>query len=172
MGTIAGGAQGAATLIGSGFTGATDVWFGPFLGSNVKVNSDTSLTVTPPPASTNEGVQVTVATPDAASVTSSLCVLQLGCPNAYFYVADAPLNLSLSGAAPTTTFTLGQTVPPVPSGVICKGGGNAALTIVPRPVTWVVLLAPRPESAGIIEIRLAGQHRVSSHPGGRADELG
>jgi hypothetical protein len=70
-GPISGGTS--VTITGSGFTGATAVKFSDYTATNVKVNSDTSITVTSPPST--EGslygiVDVDVITPIGTSSNS------------------------------------------------------------------------------------------------------
>lgn len=56
------------TVLGSGFTGATEVDFGGVAGTGLMVLSDTQLTVTTPPGTGT--VDVTVATPSGTSTTA------------------------------------------------------------------------------------------------------
>ena len=67
MGSSAGGDT--VTITGSGFTGATDVGFGPTNAADMTVDSDTQITATSP-AGTGT-VDITVTTPDGTSPASS-----------------------------------------------------------------------------------------------------
>jgi hypothetical protein len=58
-------------ITGTGFTGATEVYFGSNLGSNLTVNSDTSITVTAPPASGIGTVDIIIVGPNGTNVISS-----------------------------------------------------------------------------------------------------
>ena len=70
VGPVAGGTT--VTLTGTGFTGATAVWFGQTEVTSLTVDSDTQITVTAPPApgGTTSGQQITVITPIGASTAS------------------------------------------------------------------------------------------------------
>lgn len=57
-------------ITGTGFTGATEVYFGNNLGTNLIVNSDTSITVTSPPASEFGIVDIIVCGPNGVNVIS------------------------------------------------------------------------------------------------------
>src|SRR5262249_49451065 len=61
----------SVTLTGTNFTGASAVYFGTVLGTNLQVNSATSITITTPPQAAGT-VDVTVGTPSGTSPTSSL----------------------------------------------------------------------------------------------------
>lgn len=100
--------QGTVTISGSGFTGATEVWFGPFLSSDFRVTSDSTIVAAPPPASKPEGVSVTIATTTAMSGGPLDCVIiQTGCADAYFYMLSTPFNVAWGGTPFVQTITLG-----------------------------------------------------------------
>ena len=65
-GSAAGGDT--VTITGTGFTGATDVAFGPASAAAMTVDSDTQITATTPPGSGT--VDITVTTPAGTSATS------------------------------------------------------------------------------------------------------
>jgi hypothetical protein len=52
--------QQALTITGGGFTCATSVYFGNLIGLNMQVNSDGSITVTPPPPPSDVTLPYTV----------------------------------------------------------------------------------------------------------------
>ncbi len=111
---------GTVTIWGSGFTGATAVWFGPYLASIYTVESDSSIVATVPQASTAEGVQVSVANPSGTWQPPVDCVLQtgVGCVGPYFFMSGifgqhsntVPVNVSCSeGSSGFSCTSNGQT---------------------------------------------------------------
>ena len=76
-------------LTGTGFTGATAVTFGASAGTALAVASDTSLTITSPPAAAAGAVALTVATPNGS----------LTVKNGFTYV-DASGSLAVFGVFP------------------------------------------------------------------------
>jgi hypothetical protein len=68
-GPTAGGT--AVTITGSGFTGATAVYFGGIPATNLSVKSDTQITCTSPAVTTAGTVHVTVTTPSGTSATTT-----------------------------------------------------------------------------------------------------
>ena len=68
-GPVAGG--GIVTVTGTGFTGASAVNFGTVAATGLAVASDTSLTVTVPPAAAPGQVDVTVTTPRGTSAVTT-----------------------------------------------------------------------------------------------------
>jgi hypothetical protein len=95
FGPVAGGTH--VEVVGSGFTGATLVDFGPVAGSALQVVSDTEILVNSP-AEGPQIVDVTVTTPGGMSATSSADQFTYG----------TATTTSLSSSATTTTY--GQSV--------------------------------------------------------------
>ncbi|MBT0768317.1 IPT/TIG domain-containing protein [Kineosporia sp. J2-2] len=89
-GSSGGGTQ--VTISGSGFSGATAVFFGSVAATGFTVNSDGSITATAP-AGTVGTVDVTVVTPGGTSATSS---------SARFQYVSAPPVPAVSGISPAT----------------------------------------------------------------------
>ncbi|MDP4144000.1 MAG: IPT/TIG domain-containing protein [Bacillota bacterium] len=58
-------------ITGTGFTGATEVYFDNNLGTNLKVNSDTSITVTSPIASNIGTADIVIVGPNGTNVISN-----------------------------------------------------------------------------------------------------
>lgn len=81
--------DGTVTISGSGFNNASVVWFGAFPTTKFSASSDASISATPPPSTIAEGVQVRVTTDKSTSSPSFCPVIQLGCVDAYFYLASA-----------------------------------------------------------------------------------
>src|SRR5262249_17232542 len=88
----------SVTLTGSGFTGASQVYFGGVAASSFTVNSDTSITATAP-AETAGTVDLTVVTTGGTSATSA--------SDHYTYNATAP---SVTAVSPNRGPTAGGTL--------------------------------------------------------------
>lgn len=91
-GTFNSPGTGSVTVVGTGLSTASIVWFGNEAATPVSVSAN-SLTVTPPASSLAEGVSVEVTTANGTTAANCL-VIQLGCPDAYFYMASAPFNVT------------------------------------------------------------------------------
>jgi hypothetical protein len=99
-GTTAGGTS--VTLTGTGFTGATQVWFGSALATSVTVNSSTSITAVSPPQA--GATNIKVVAPGGTSAT--------GTGNAYTYTG-------LQGGAQARSEVVGYT---------CTASGQPTIT--------------------------------------------
>jgi hypothetical protein len=86
----------SVTISGSGFTGATEVWFGQTATTSFTVNSDTQITATAPAAPAG-GVTIGVTTPIGASDNS---------PGVTYVYETAPV---VQGFSPATGTTAGGT---------------------------------------------------------------
>lgn len=67
-GSVKGGT--VVNITGTGFTGASKVYFGSTLGTNLKVNSDTSITVTSPSSSVAGNTDIVIEGPNGINVIS------------------------------------------------------------------------------------------------------
>jgi hypothetical protein len=87
------------TISGTGFTGATAVWFGPYLASTYTVESDSSIVATAPKARVAQGIQLSVASPTGTWQPPVDCVLQTGagCVGPYFFMTGifAPVSKTI-----------------------------------------------------------------------------
>jgi IPT/TIG domain len=89
------------TIKGTGFSGAEQVWFGPFPASDPTINSTgTQITVDAPAATTPEGVSLLVTGSDGITSPANCLFIQTGCTDAYFY---------LTPVGPTTPVSIDQT---------------------------------------------------------------
>jgi parallel beta-helix repeat protein len=142
MGSTSGGTS--VTISGSGFSGATAVFFGGNAATSFTVNSPTSITATTPPG-TLGAVDVTVTTPYGTSTT--------GASDHFTYVAaGAPIVTSLS---PNSGSTNGHNL------VIVSGSGFTGATKVQFGTvrasysvvsdTEIKAFAP-PQSAGAVDV--------------------
>ena len=118
------------TINGSGFTGATEVDFGPGNPASFVVNSDISITATSPEAATGP-VDVTVTTPVGTSSTSSA--------DQFTYTTDVPADYSCAVPGDgTVSFPVDVTESPAPPASQDAGASFqetlAAEVSIPAPV--------------------------------------
>jgi large repetitive protein len=156
-GPTAGGTS--VTVTGTGFTGATAVYFGTTPGLDVVVVSDTRITTTAP-AATAGPVDVTVVTPSGASAPTSA--------DRYTYVAPptvtslAPQVGAESGGTPVTLTGTGFVAP-----VTVDFGTTAATTVVVVSSTEITVKAP--PGTGTVPVTVTSPYGTST--AGSADEF-
>jgi IPT/TIG domain len=98
-GPDAGGTK--VTITGTGFSGAEQVWFGPFAASDPTINpAGTEITVDAPAAASPEGVSVLITGSDGITSPANCLFIQTGCADAFFY---------LTPIGPTTSVSINQT---------------------------------------------------------------
>ncbi|HVU60542.1 MAG TPA: IPT/TIG domain-containing protein [Mycobacteriales bacterium] len=150
-GSTAGGTS--VTVTGTGFTGATAVTFGGTAGTNVVVNSDTSVTVTSPKHAAG-AVNVRVTTPAGQS--------EVVAPADQFSYLAPPKVTSVSPASGPTAG--GTSVTVTGSGftgaTAVSFGGTAGTNVVVGSDTSLTVTTPA-HAAGAVNVRVTG-------PGGQS----
>lgn len=142
-GPIAGGT--AVTFTGAGFSGATEVRFGANVGTALTVASDTSLTVTSPPAASAGAVDLTVVTPrETRSFKRAFTYFD---PTGSFAVLGAFPHVAVPGQVITVT---GQGLDAV--GLTITIGGNAATVGAKTFSTAQVTVPPRAAAPRLSDI--------------------
>ena len=120
--------HGQVTVSGRNFSGAQAVWFGlDYAAPPIKVTSST-VTAVPPFIGLAMPVQVRVATLGGRWQPSKFCVLQNGCPGAYFFMEQSASWQGDSSFGPyTKTYTL-KTPPGTNDKAKCGGEAKLDLT--------------------------------------------
>ena len=120
QGPVSGGT--AVTITGTGFTGATAVWFGTNTSTNYTVNADTRITAVSP-ANPSGTVNVTVTTPGGTSALSA---------GDKFTYGVVPVIPTVTGISPVSGPTAGGTAVNI-TGTGFTGATNVTFGTTPAP---------------------------------------
>ena len=142
-GSINGGTQ--VTITGTGFTGATNVSFGPYTATNFTVVSDTQITVVSPPANSSGSVHVTVTTLGGTSATSSA--------DQFSYIplpvlsSISPTNGPISGGTQVTIIGTGFT-----GATSVSFGSYTASNFTVVSDTQITVVSPPASNSGTVDV--------------------
>jgi hypothetical protein len=152
-GPLSGGT--VVTITGTGFTGATTVWFGTTAVTSLTVNSDTQITVTSPP-STAGTVNVTVTTLNGTSAVT---------PAGQFTYTAIPAPV-VTGLTPASGPVIGGTVVTI-TGTGFTGatsvlfGATAGTGLTVNSATQITVTSPA-GAAGIVDVTVTTPNGTSA----------